>query len=51
MISDVELDSAATAGYESFRTGASMPPWVLRDDLLISAWRCGCRQAADKAAA
>lgn len=49
MNSDAQIDRAATAGYESFRSGALMPAWVAGDELLASAWHCGRRQAADRA--
>lgn len=45
-----DIDRAATAGYESFATGATMPRWVASDAMLVMAWNVGRRQAADKAA-
>lgn len=45
-----EIDRAALAGFESYSTGVKMPRWVVCDELLVSAWRCGHRQAVDKAA-
>lgn len=51
MATDSDIDRAATAGYEAYRTGAGMPAWVGRNELLVAAWHCGRRQAADKAAA
>ena len=45
-----DIDRAATAGYQSFSTGAKMPRWVANDELLAMAWDIGRRQAADNAA-
>jgi hypothetical protein len=51
MANESQIDRAATAGYESMKTGAAMPAWVGKDLILVAAWHCGRRQAADKAAA
>lgn len=45
MFDYTEIDRAAAAGLKAFTSGAQIPAWVLKDQVLIDAWNVGRRQA------
>lgn len=49
MFDYAEIDRAAQAGFEAFTSGARIPSWVFKDQVLVDAWNLGKRQAAGRA--
>ena len=41
------IDRAALAGFDAVASGARMPAYVWKDQLLMDAWNLGKRQATD----